>query len=361
MNDHEPDPEFLHHMSWLVRTARRRQERFAAPVAPATMGRPRLVLGRLQAAALMLFALACGATAGVASERLQRSPLTRLRAERAALRLQTAIADHERGRAEHERLAMLHARQLVSEAELDASADRLAELQLERDRLRLEREEVELSGRDPDDSLAAPLVDGRDFVAERLELRERRSRERALRLEREQQRLKQLAGLQVVSAADVDRAVAARRSEELVLRTILERLSIRSAFLAGDVPLDRVEPLARIAQLRHRLELARFDEGRARARLRDVALEVLLTHPEIGGDVERGRRRLEELLASDERPRELRARSAALDHAWRALEDVERELALVRTELELAHAALSDGLTPAELERLLVLFGHDQR
>ncbi|MGD8360410.1 MAG: hypothetical protein PVJ04_03190, partial [Gemmatimonadota bacterium] len=41
--NHQPDPEFVSHLEWQVRTALRREERFAQPVQSRSGGRMKIV------------------------------------------------------------------------------------------------------------------------------------------------------------------------------------------------------------------------------------------------------------------------------------------------------------------------------
>ena len=125
-------------------------------------------------------------------------------------------------------------------------------------------------------------------------------------------------------------------------------------FLKGTIPFDKVETMARIAELEQEHEIARMRLDEATVQLDEVAREVLSLNPEVAGDPERAEAWLEKLRAgAEELEAELRQRSASYDRAYRERERVVSEAKLTRAELDLAHERLTEGLTEAELEALM--------
>lgn len=162
---HEPRPEFLEHLEWQIRTETRRQRRFAAGEIPWWRR------GALRTAALVIVSLLVGfAGATAAQEGSERRALELL--ERQS-QLQLQMAELELGLAA-DRLVWLES--LVAEGNASERQLGLARWQremMEREvtRARLSLEELQASGRPARNDLAAPLVNGRDLVSERLELR----------------------------------------------------------------------------------------------------------------------------------------------------------------------------------------------
>src|SRR5688500_7131150 len=147
----EPDPAFLDHLEWQLRTELRREARFAPrEVAPAWR--------RLKTAALIAASLALGGATVVAAERVQQSREAEILAAQAQVRI-----DLQRSRSElaAKRLADASMRVgagIATQAELER-AEQVQTSELARlRRLALDLAEVELSGREPRDELDAPLV-----------------------------------------------------------------------------------------------------------------------------------------------------------------------------------------------------------
>jgi len=227
--DPDPDPEFVARLEWQVRTGLRRRERFAV-ASPSGLRRA------ARTAVLCALCLVTGAGAVVAAERLQQDHERARHLERARLELELCEL-----RLEWARDAAAKAQELASAGALDAASLREAlgrarALEHAAQRARLDRAESEASGLAPSDDVAAPLVAGRDFVGERLELDQRAAQEeielrRALLAEREQ-----LARAGVVAAPELDEARTALAAAEAEARLPTELRDLRARALAGELP-----------------------------------------------------------------------------------------------------------------------------
>jgi len=213
--NHQADPEFVSHLEWQVRTALRREQRFARPVQSRSGG-------RMKIATLVLVSALLGA-GGVVVNRQQELLLAEVQGNLrlAGMEMDLLMSQYEEVEKRYQdglvpREAILNARLALLRAE--------ARLQ----RLQLDEEEILATGQEPQDELSAPLVGGRDLVTERLEL---------------------------------DRSVA---MEELTvaqaqLSTIQERypsgLVGEAELMEGQIPVQQAE--SRVEELDHRLELRR--------------------------------------------------------------------------------------------------------
>jgi multidrug resistance efflux pump len=185
--------------------------------------------------------------------------------------------------------------------------------------LRLEEEEVRATGREPDDELSAPLVGGRDFVTERLDLQRGRARERLARADREWTRIQGLVRTGIVSAEEADPAELALEQARQALRLVETELDARRAFLGGELGPDEAVRRVERERLASQLAVGRLVRERA------------------AGDVERMER-----LAAVGAVQEAELRRARL-------ELTQRELAveLLLRKLELLDS-LSSGEAPGE-------------
>jgi hypothetical protein len=258
--NHEPDPTFAGHLEWQIRTALRRRERFAEPVRPAG-------LRRLGVAALALVSLCVGAGGVVAAERVQDARARSAAAERRELLLSQARVQEELAQSrlgfvqrELERLQLLADQGVVSSTELASLKSELERSAIECERWRVDREEIELGGREVDASFVAPLVAGRDFVTERLELLARELAVNLAEARAKHDHAALLAERGFVSASELEAHRRELAVADLTLRTQREHIELRSAFVrgllgAGDAQLQALRLAARARHERQGLQV----------------------------------------------------------------------------------------------------------
>jgi len=252
---HEPRPEFLEHLEWQIRTEARRQERFDTPAQDPWWRR-----SALRTAALVVISVLLGfAGATAAQEGSERHALELL--ERQG-RLQVEMAELQQSLAA-DQLAWMEG--LVQRRA--ASEGQRAMLKLQRDMLerevagaRLELEELRAAGRPANDDLAAPPVDGRDFVRERLQLR---LADMQARLTMTAFQVEQVAGLvEAGSGSPLDLAQLELQQDQILREVSFVRreLALRERFLDGELEADAV-------RTEHALLEARLDADSARRRV----------------------------------------------------------------------------------------------
>jgi hypothetical protein len=266
MNEHEPDPEFVEHLEWQLRTALRRRERFARPAS----GR---ALRILHTAALMLICLAGGAGVAVGAEHLRQSQQKELLLAKNVVQVEAAMQLLELEQHRLERAEALHADGLLVPGELSDAWLALDGAVCDLDLLRLAGEEIHASGRPPQRGLSAPLVRGRDFVSEALMLERKRVGLHHQRKAEKLARTEELAAAGLIGEAERRRAREALDELERELRLIDERLELRAVYLAGDRDPMTTELLDLRATARTRLEEV---EGRiAGLRAQEQRIEAL--------------------------------------------------------------------------------------
>lgn len=117
-------------------------------------------------------------------------------------------------------------------------------------RRRLDLKEVSITGREPNNALSAPLVDGRDFVTARLKTEERPIERRLAIAAKELDRLRKLAKSAIVLGYEVDAAEASYQQIAVGLDELRRRQSLRARFLAAELTPKEVELHALQAQAR---------------------------------------------------------------------------------------------------------------
>jgi hypothetical protein len=275
---HRPTPEFSAYLESEVTAAFRRERRLAE--------RPRRRhVGWLRAAAVVLVSIALGTSAGLASAQIRDSArrdslleAAKAEAELAALRL--GLARERMSDATRKLQVGAVGPSSVASAESEL---RLMEAQAMRARYNIE--EITASAQPPRDDLNAPLVAGRDFVKDRLQLdlmatQQRLSAAEAAAVEAER-RVRVGAAPAIVrleAEAELTRARAA-------MAVLAERQKLRREFLEKRTPGDQLIRRLEESQLRQdafvaqqmivilREQLAELEKRRAAGAVED--LEVL--------------------------------------------------------------------------------------
>lgn len=257
-------PEFLDHLEWQLRTELRRQRRFEELSPPRSWRTLRL-------AALVVLSITFGAAGVIAAERIQESGRRDLLLQRVQVRMRSAEERRQLLEEDLTRTEMLVGTGRAQQGEADKSRGRLEAVVLEGERLRLDLEEIQASGREPRLELSAPRVGGRDFVGERIEL-DLRAAERRLERERQrEERLQRMGEMGLASSSEIAKASVGARREELLISELKVRRRLRADFLVGRLDARRVELEAmregargRLAQAESRLEHARPELDRLR-------------------------------------------------------------------------------------------------
>jgi len=265
--DHEPDPQFAEHLEWQIRTELRRSDRFARPAHPP-------YLRRLGVAALALLSLSAGAGGVMAAEHMQAAQ------ERAAAQRQRELLLLRAGVLEEmsasrveiagrqlARIEQMHASGVASDETVASARVDCEQAQREQRRRQLDREEIEAGGVEPSDDLLAPLVDGRDFVAERLELEIEGVRRVLAAVVERHTRVARLFEAGLGSSQEVTEAELEVARADAEIRVLARRLDVRLAWARGEVQGERVLLLAMQAESEARLDAQRQHAALAARRL----------------------------------------------------------------------------------------------
>ncbi len=268
--DHEPDPKFVEHLEWQIRSSLRRRDRFAMPV-------PSGALRVARTAALVLLSLMGGAGAVVAAERIQDSRARELLLAQKGIEVEMAEIQLE-----FLDKSLLRRRQRVDLRVARPSKVFEAETKVVRAEahvnvLHIDLEEIALTGERPRNEISAPLVRGRDFLTLRLQARVPDFEKQVEVAERTLERLRELEQSGMVSARDLiadKRRLADARGELDILR---RRISIRGSFLRGEFSAEHVQLLDLEATTARRLQMAKEEREPLGAEL-----EFILRLAEVG-------------------------------------------------------------------------------
>ena len=249
---HQPDHEFVGNLEHELRSTIRRQEQFRNGRSARTIAVRQL---RWTTSVIALAAMCLGSAATYAVTSRFRAQTAELIIARAEAQLEFANARRELFLEEFHETEARAAEGLIEPEQLDQMQLELTHVETEAAARALDVEEARITGRDPDNSLSAPLLRGHDFVTERLEL----------------QRVVLVARADVVDrlaakyASDPHQMAAIAHEQDAIremLASLDARLALRQEYLAGkrtarEVELAQmqssVEPQRRIAA-RHDLE-----------------------------------------------------------------------------------------------------------
>jgi len=162
LNRHEPDKQFVENLEWQIGAeVRRRNRNVASP-------RPLWRLARV--AAMVVISMVVGAAAMAASYQIEENwrkelLVSKLEARANLTEQRLAMMAEEFARVQQQFEVGAVGRDALIQAEM-----MLHSMRIGAESLQLDLEEVMASGREPSNELSAPLVGGRDFVSERINL-----------------------------------------------------------------------------------------------------------------------------------------------------------------------------------------------
>ncbi len=260
---HEPDPRFVENLEWQLTRELRRGDRAGA--------RQRANHRTLQTAGLMLGSVALGAAAMGASQQLGESWRRELLEARLEVQLEMA-----RQRIQLQQLAIEQSREQVGQGlrddrDLMHLSLQVAQAEADANIMELELEEIQRTGREPLGELSSPLVDGRDFVSERIRIRTELARRHLAVAQRDREQTRQQAAAGVVDERELLGQDLVIKQAELQLEALAQQLETRRAYLASEISaveaelqLLDLEAQNRIALLEQQHEHFRLGLERAR-------------------------------------------------------------------------------------------------
>ena len=119
----------------------------------------------------------------------------------------------------------------------------------------MDLEEFGASGLEPRDELSAPLVDGRDFVSERIRIRMDVDRRHLAVVKWEEARTLERFEVGVATELEVQERNLATHETQLQLEALERQLEIRQSYLGGDVSPVEAELMALENETRARIAL----------------------------------------------------------------------------------------------------------
>ncbi len=248
----DADPDFVKALEWQLRSSLRRNEAVAETPRRLRMTWPKAIASAALVAGSMFLGAAGTYAVTHEDDRAARELLI------AKIQAQLEIAEmlhahHAQALAEKQPLAE---KGYIAESEIKRLELPLVSSESEMQRRRLDLEEVSITGREPNNALSAPLVDGRDFVTARLKAEERPIERQLAIAAKKLDRLRKLAESAIVLGYEVDAAEARFQQIAVGLDELRRRQLLRTRFLAAELTPKEVELHALQAQARTAREAA---------------------------------------------------------------------------------------------------------
>jgi hypothetical protein len=274
----EPDKQFVDRLEWQLASEFRRAGRLRPAAGKVAV--PRGIVAASLVAGVLLTGVAVSKAADIIKDSWRKKiEMARVETEVKLKGLQLAsLREMAAGAASRAASGLIQEEDHLS---MKLAAD-CASLELKR--AELSRAEVEASGEMARDELYAPVVDGRDFVSERLKVE---SGIHALflgSLERRVARFDSLAAKGLVQDEEAGRVRTELAFRKALIDKVLERLDLRRRFVAGELTAQEVEIKGRLAAADERLRQVRTKvasiEGQ-NERLRSLEARGLVTKTEV--------------------------------------------------------------------------------
>jgi multidrug resistance efflux pump len=220
----------------------------------------------MKAAALIMVSALVGAGGVVANDEIQDAKAQEILVAKVTSDVELAALELEAIRERVDEVARRFQAGVIEEEELMAATLALQEAEVRLATLQLDLEEIQISGKEPQNQVSAPLVDGRDFVTERLLLRESVAEGGWEMAQVRFARIQDLREAGVVGEEEMFRGTMALREAEAQVERVQVAIHIRQEFLAGDLEGAEGERRLEILETRNRIDLTRkaLDEAKIR-------------------------------------------------------------------------------------------------
>jgi hypothetical protein len=277
----EPDDQFVDRLEWQLTSEFRRRDRLKP--APGRIAVPRSVAALSLAAGVLLLGVAATKAADLIKDSWRKKiEVARLETE---VKIKTAFLGlkNERAAQAENRFSL----GLVGEDETLASKLGAERAAADLEKSALDLEEAKASGQAPRDELYAPLVGGRDFVGERLEIEKKiLQADLDLRRARSERGLRQRVDLGLVPKSALGEFTASLAVQEAAIGDLKNRLALRRRFLSGEISSGELEIQVRMSAAEKDLREARSSIDIIRPRVEELRAKAavgLVTIDEVKG------------------------------------------------------------------------------
>jgi len=248
--NYEPDNQFVDRLEWQLSSEFRRANRLK------TSSRKIAVSRRMVAIAITIGVLMTGVAVTKAADYIKESWQKKIEMARVETEVELKKVQLESIREIASDIKARVSNGLIREDEYQAMKIAVKKAELDFKKSQLNLEEVKISGEIPRNELYAPLVGGRDFVSERLELDKMEIELEIYLISRHLKRIKKLTEEGLIQDHELDQVMTVIANQEAHLDKIQQRLDLRSSFLEGEITAREVEIESRLTAAENHLHHA---------------------------------------------------------------------------------------------------------
>ncbi len=275
---YEPDSQYLERLEWQLSSEYRRANRLKSSPGKVAISR------RMVAISLAVGILMTGVAATKAADYIKDSWRKKIEIARVETEVELKKVHLESIREMASEVKLRVENGLIREDEYHAMRIAVENAELDFQRSMLNLEEVKMSGDIPRNELYAPLVGGRDFVSERLEMEKKAIELNLEHLRIQSKRLNQLVERNLARVDETTQIQAAIADLKMMIDKIQERLDLRTRFLAREITTQEVEIADRMTGAERDLQLARSKVDSLQEqmeRLKALEVQGTVSHREV--------------------------------------------------------------------------------
>ena len=248
--NYEPDNQFVDRLEWQLSSEFRRANRLKTSSGKIAVSR------RMVAIAITIGVLMTGVAVTKAADYIKDSWQKKIEMARVETEVELKKVQLESIREIASDMKARVSNGLIREDEYQAMKIAVKKAELDFKKSQLNLEEVQMSGEIPRNELYAPLVGGRDFVSERLELDKMEIELEIYLISRHLKRIKKLTEEGLIQDHELDQVMTVIANQEAHLGKIQQRLDLRSSFLEGEITTREVEIESRLTAAENHLHHA---------------------------------------------------------------------------------------------------------
>ena len=248
--NYEPDNQFVDRLEWQLSSEFRRANRLKTSSGKIAVSR------RMVAIAITIGVLMTGVAVTKAADYIKDSWQKKIEMARVETEVELKKVQLESIREIASDMKARVSNGLIREDEYQAMKIAVKKAELDFKKSQLNLEEVQMSGEIPRNELYAPLVGGRDFVSERLELDKMEIELEIYLISRHLKRIKKLTEEGLIQDHELDQVMTVIANQEAHLGKIQQRLDLRSSFLEGEITAREVEIESRLTAAENHLHHA---------------------------------------------------------------------------------------------------------
>ena len=248
--NYEPDNQFVDRLEWQLSSEFRRANRLKTSSGKIAVSR------RMVAIAITIGVLMTGVAVTKAADYIKDSWQKKIEMARVETEVELKKVQLESIREIASDIKARVSNGLIREDEYQAMKIAVKKAELDFKKSQLNLEEVKMSGEIPRNELYAPLVSGRDFVSERLELDKMEIELEIYLISRHLKRIKKLTEEGLIQDHELDQVMTVIANQEAHLDKIQQRLDLRSSFLEGEITAREVEIESRLTAAENHLHHA---------------------------------------------------------------------------------------------------------